>query len=135
MNIKKIKKCCIYFLKPINAFFCIFLNFSDDLPEDCMNRLIQIGIIDDINVKNELMSIYTIIPLFSYEGSNAEDMLFDNFDFLMDNNDFCAGAVLYNNEIDPAIAVVIDGETSNLGMLDKVNENSEVHFIPAMAGG
>ena len=40
-----------------------------------------------------------------------------------------------NNEIDPAIAVVIDGETSNLGMLDKVNENSEVHFIPAMAGG
>ena len=40
-----------------------------------------------------------------------------------------------NNEIDPAIAVVIDGETSNLGMLDKVNENSEVHFIPAMCGG
>ena len=40
-----------------------------------------------------------------------------------------------NNEIDPAIDVVIDGETSNLGMLDKVNENSEVHFIPAMAGG
>ena len=40
-----------------------------------------------------------------------------------------------NNEIDPAIAVVIDGATSNLGMLDKVNENSEVHFIPAMAGG
>ncbi|MQF98901.1 MAG: MoaD/ThiS family protein [SAR202 cluster bacterium] len=40
-----------------------------------------------------------------------------------------------NNEIDPAIAVVIDGETSNLGMLDKVSENSEVHFIPAMAGG
>ena len=40
-----------------------------------------------------------------------------------------------HNEIDPAIAVVIDGETSNLGMLDKVNENSEVHFIPAMAGG
>ena len=40
-----------------------------------------------------------------------------------------------NNEIDPAIAGVIDGETSNLGRLDKVNENSEVHFIPAMAGG
>ena len=40
-----------------------------------------------------------------------------------------------NTELDPAIAVVIDGETSNLGMLDKVNENSEVHFIPAMAGG
>tara|TARA_B100000745_G_C20108123_1_gene379243 strand:- start:685 stop:948 length:264 start_codon:yes stop_codon:yes gene_type:complete len=40
-----------------------------------------------------------------------------------------------DNEIDPGIAVVIDGETGNLGMLDKVNEDSEVHFIPAMSGG
>jgi len=40
-----------------------------------------------------------------------------------------------DNEIDPAIAVVIDGETSNLGMLDRVNEDSEIHFIPAMSGG
>jgi molybdopterin synthase sulfur carrier subunit len=40
-----------------------------------------------------------------------------------------------DNEIDPGIAVVIDGETSNLGMLDKVREDSEMHFIPAMSGG
>ena len=40
-----------------------------------------------------------------------------------------------DNEMDPGIAVVIDGETGNLGMLDKVNEDSEVHFIPAMSGG
>ncbi len=39
------------------------------------------------------------------------------------------------DEINPGIAVVVDGETSNLGMLERVKENSEIHFIPAMSGG
>ena len=45
------------------------------------------------------------------------------------------GELCEDGEIDPGIAVVIDGETSNLGMLERVQENSEIHFIPAMAGG
>ena len=40
-----------------------------------------------------------------------------------------------DNDLNPGIAVVVDGETSNLGMLERVNEDSEIHFIPAMAGG
>jgi molybdopterin synthase sulfur carrier subunit len=40
-----------------------------------------------------------------------------------------------DDDINPAIAVVVDGETSNLGMLERVKENSEIHFIPAMSGG
>jgi molybdopterin synthase sulfur carrier subunit len=35
----------------------------------------------------------------------------------------------------PGLAVIIDGEVSQLGMLDKVLENSEVHFLPAIGGG
>ena len=35
----------------------------------------------------------------------------------------------------PGIAVIVDGETSQLGMLQKVRENSEVHFLPALGGG
>ncbi|MBO19197.1 MAG: molybdopterin synthase sulfur carrier subunit [Chloroflexi bacterium] len=35
----------------------------------------------------------------------------------------------------PGLAVIIDGETSLLGMLEKVQENSEVHFLPAIGGG
>jgi molybdopterin synthase sulfur carrier subunit len=35
----------------------------------------------------------------------------------------------------PGLAVIIDGEVSLLGMLDKVLENSEVHFLPAIGGG
>jgi molybdopterin converting factor small subunit len=33
------------------------------------------------------------------------------------------------------LAVIVDGEVSVLGMLEKVQENSEVHFLPSIAGG
>jgi len=35
----------------------------------------------------------------------------------------------------PGLAVIIDGEVSQLGMLGNVQENSEVHFLPAIGGG
>lgn len=45
---------------------------------------------------------------------------------------------LYFEEEDilmPGISVIVDGETSQLGLLERVPENSEVHFIPALGGG
>lgn len=47
-------------------------------------------------------------------------------------------SVLYDEEEDnimPGIAVIIDGETSQLGILERVSEDSEVHFLPALGGG
>ena len=38
-------------------------------------------------------------------------------------------------EIIPGMAVIVDGEASGLGMLQPVNEDSEVHFLPAIGGG
>jgi molybdopterin synthase sulfur carrier subunit len=38
-------------------------------------------------------------------------------------------------KIKPNISVAIDGEVSPLGMLEKVGEDSEVHFLPAIGGG
>ena len=35
----------------------------------------------------------------------------------------------------PGIAVIIDGETANLGLLERVREDSEIHFLPAIGGG
>ena len=35
----------------------------------------------------------------------------------------------------PNISVAIDGDVSPLGILEKVGENSEVHFLPAIGGG
>ena len=39
------------------------------------------------------------------------------------------------DDLIPGIAVIIDGEVSQLGMLEKVSENAEVHFLPAIGGG
>jgi molybdopterin synthase sulfur carrier subunit len=47
-------------------------------------------------------------------------------------------AELYDAEEDilmPGMSVVIDGETSQLGLLEHVREDSEVHFLPALGGG
>ncbi len=33
------------------------------------------------------------------------------------------------------LAVAIDGEVARLGLLEKVGEESEVHFVPAIGGG
>ena len=40
-----------------------------------------------------------------------------------------------DDDINPGIAVIIDGETANLGMLERVKEDSEIHFLPAIGGG
>ncbi len=37
--------------------------------------------------------------------------------------------------IRPNLAVAIDGEVARMGMLEKVGERSEIHFVPAIAGG
>ena len=33
------------------------------------------------------------------------------------------------------LAVAVDGEVARMGLLEKVGENSEVHFVPAIGGG
>lgn len=38
-------------------------------------------------------------------------------------------------DLTPGIAVIIDGEVSQLGILERVSENAEVHFLPAISGG
>ena len=37
--------------------------------------------------------------------------------------------------IRPNLAVAVDGEVARMGLLEKVGENSEVHFVPAIGGG
>ena len=40
-----------------------------------------------------------------------------------------------DGEIRPNLAIAIDGNVAIMGMLEKVEENSEVHFVPAIGGG
>lgn len=47
-------------------------------------------------------------------------------------------AELYDAEEDVVtlgMSVIIDGQTSQLGLLEHVDEQSEVHFVPALGGG
>ena len=37
--------------------------------------------------------------------------------------------------IRPNLAVAIDGEVARMGLLEKVGDKSEVHFVPAIGGG
>ncbi len=37
--------------------------------------------------------------------------------------------------IRPNISVAIDGEITRMGLLEKVGDGSEVHFVPAIGGG
>ena len=40
-----------------------------------------------------------------------------------------------NGRLKAAFAVAVDGEVSQLGILEKVRDDSEVHFLNAIAGG
>ena len=39
------------------------------------------------------------------------------------------------NQVKGNISVAVNGESTTLGMLQKVGEDSEVHFLAAVAGG
>ena len=43
--------------------------------------------------------------------------------------------LVYNGEIMPGLAVIVDGEDTHLGMLQPVKHDSEIHFLPSLAGG
>ena len=40
-----------------------------------------------------------------------------------------------DGEIRPNLAIAINGDVAIMGMLEKVGENCEVHFVPAIGGG
>jgi sulfur-carrier protein len=46
-----------------------------------------------------------------------------------------ASQLLQDDDLKPSIAVSIDGEMATFGLLEKVGESSEVHFLPAIGGG
>ena len=46
-----------------------------------------------------------------------------------------ADQLLENGDVRPSVAVSIDGEMATGGVLDTLDADSEVHFIPALGGG
>ena len=45
------------------------------------------------------------------------------------------GRLCPNGVLRPGLAVIVDGQVGRLGLLEAVGPDSEVHFLPAIAGG
>ena len=43
--------------------------------------------------------------------------------------------LVLEGDVMPGMSVVVDGDQTHLGLLQPVEESSEVHFIPAVGGG
>ena len=43
--------------------------------------------------------------------------------------------LIEDNQVRSNLAVSIDGEVARMGLLERVGESSEVHFVPAISGG
>ena len=65
------------------------------------------------------------------EGSNVRQIV-DNLDAQYPG---FKERLIDDGRIKGNISVAIDGEKTPLGILGKVGENSEVHFLPALGGG
>ncbi len=65
------------------------------------------------------------------EGSNVRQVV-NNLDELYPG---IRERLVANNKIKPNISVAVDGVVSSMGMLEKVQEASEVFFLPAIGGG
>ena len=65
------------------------------------------------------------------EGSNVRQIV-DNLDAQYPG---FKERLIDDGRIKGNISVAIDGEINPLGILGKVGENSEVHFLPALGGG
>ena len=46
-----------------------------------------------------------------------------------------AGRLIEDGDIRANLAVDVDGEVARMGLLERVGEASEIHFVPAIGGG
>ena len=65
------------------------------------------------------------------EGANLRQVI-DNLDLQYTG---FKDRLVEDGKIKPNISVAVDGEITPLGMIQKVNPNSEIHFLPAISGG
>jgi len=65
------------------------------------------------------------------QGNNIRQVI-DNLDAVYPG---FKDRLVEDGRVKPNISVAIDGEITPLGMIEKVEDDSEVHFLPAISGG
>jgi hypothetical protein len=94
------------FTKYVDVLGCFFIVAESTIPNAKVLHAAAVaaelldnnedGIVDDPLIESQLQNEQAFMPIFSSEGSNAENLLFSNY------NGNGASAVLYNNEMDPS---------------------------------
>ena len=94
------------FTKYVDVLGCFFIVAESTIPDAKVLHAAAVaaelldnnedGIVDDPLIESQLQNEQAFMPIFSSEGSNAENLLFSNY------NGNGASAVLYKNEMDPS---------------------------------
>ena len=84
------------------------------------------GVVDDIDLAEQLITINAVMPLFFNEGSSAENAMMDNWD-----DSFCVSAVLYSQEISPWAPVDWFEDACLEEILHTINVCGHVELYPS----
>ena len=84
------------------------------------------GIVDDLLIRSQLILDNALMPIFSYEGSSAENIFFNNY------NGDGVSAVLYKNEIDPSQPGHWGSDASVEEILHTINHVGHTNIYPAL---
>jgi len=85
------------------------------------------GLIDDVELGEQLSNVNATMPLFLAEGSPAEEAMMDNFD-----DTFCVHAVLYSDEIAPDSPLDWFSEACLEEILHTINGCGHTELYPSM---
>jgi|TARA_B110000263_G_C15145088_1_gene435143 molybdopterin synthase sulfur carrier subunit len=76
-------------------------------------------------------SLTSGVTFVEIDASNVRDVI-QNLDNLFPG---LQSKLIKNGHIKEELAVSIDGDLARMGLMEKVPADSEIHFIPAIAGG
>ena len=82
------------------------------------------GIVDDPLIEVQLQNKQAFTPIFAYEGSGAENLLFNNY------QGDGASAVLYNNEIDPMQTGIWGEDATVEEVIHTINHVGHTNIYP-----
>ena len=72
------------------------------------------------------------LPVEVYaEGNNLRNLI----EFLDKKYPGLKEELVDDEKLKPTISAVIDGRTTRLGLIQKLDKVSEIHFLPSIAGG
>ena len=123
--------------KYVNVLDCIHVYAASSVSDEKVLHVASIaaelldndedGVVDDQNIFNELNTTYTVMPVFNSENSNIIDQFFDNFNY-------CAGAILFRQEIDPSQPGHWGDDATVEEVLHTINACGHVEVYPQLYG-